>query len=376
MNHPDKYQRYQRQMLLKEFGIAGQEKLLRAKVLVVGAGGLGCPALQYLAAAGVGTIGIVDYDLVEISNLQRQILYSVNDIGKTKAEIAAEKLKSLNPEIQIQAYQIKLENHNALDLISLYDIVIDGTDNFSTRYLINDACVLLNKPLVYGAVLQFEGQVAVFNLADIDTNIKTNYRDLFPKPPSPSSTLSCSEAGVLGVLPGIIGVMQASETIKIITGLGKPLCNTIVSYNALNNLFYEFSISPSEKAAALIPKNKKAFLDFNYDWFCGISSGNHEITTAEFEKLRASEKITIIDVREEGELPSVDEFTFIQIPLIQFKEAVPEISPKNKIIIFCQSGIRSLTAAKLLNEEFKGYHAYSLKGGIIEWKKQHQNISI
>ncbi len=376
MNNPDKYQRYKRQILLKEFGIAGQEKLLRAKVLVVGAGGLGCPALQYLAATGVGTIGIVDSDLVEISNLQRQILYSVTDIGKPKAEIAAEKLKALNPEIQIQAYQIKMENCNTLNLISHYDIVIDGTDNFSTRYLINDACVLLDKPLVYGAVLRFEGQVGIFNLTTKDTKIKTNYRDLFPEPLSPSSTLSCSEAGVLGVLPGIIGTLQATEAIKIITGIGKPLSNRIVSYNALNNLFYEFSISPSEKVAALIPKNEKAFLDFNYDWFCGISSGNYEITTAEFEKLRVGEKITIIDVREEGELPSVDEFTFIQIPLSRFKEIVPDLSPKNKIIIFCQSGIRSLTAAKLLNEEFNGYHAYSLKGGIIEWKKQHQNISI
>jgi adenylyltransferase/sulfurtransferase len=375
LNRSDTYQRYQRQILLKEFGTAGQEKLSAAKVLVVGAGGLGCPALQYLAASGVGTIGIVDFDVVEISNLQRQILYTTGDIGKPKAKTAAKKLKAINPEIEVRVYDTKLENHNAISVISFYDVVIDGSDNFSTRYLVNDACVLLNKPLVYGAVLRFEGQVGVFNLTDQHTNIKINYRDLFPDPP-PSSTLSCSEAGVLGVLPGIIGTLQASETIKIIAAIGKPLSNSIISYNALNNQFYEFTISPSNNSNLRMPKNISEFLKFDYEWFCGISSISNEISVTKFDEWRAAEKITIIDVREKDELPSVNEFQFTRIPLSHFKESVSGISTKYKIVIFCQSGIRSLTAARILHEEFSGYQAYSLKGGILEWKKQHPEFAV
>ncbi|MBI5857729.1 MAG: HesA/MoeB/ThiF family protein [Sphingobacteriales bacterium] len=376
MKRTDKYQRYQRQILLKEFGTAGQEKLSVARILVVGAGGLGCPALQYLAAAGVGTIGIVDFDVIDVSNLPRQILYTEEDIGKPKAETAAKKLKSLNPGIEIKTYNIKLDNQNAIEIIPGYDIVIDGSDNFSTRYLINDACVLCNKPLVYGAVLRFEGQVGVFNLTTEQTKTKTNYRDLFPEPPDPSSTLSCSEAGVLGVLPGIIGILQATETIKIITGIGKPLADSIISFNALNNQFYECSIPASVDSHRQMPKNIKEFLKFNYEWFCGASSVNNEISVQEFDALRSAGKITIIDVREQGELPEVNEFLFIHIPLSRFKESVAEISTKNKIVVFCQSGIRSRQAVKILNEVSGEYDAYSLKGGIIEWKELQENISV
>lgn len=375
MNTSNKYQRYQRQLILPEFGTATQEKLFRAKVLVVGAGGLGCPALQYLSAAGVGTIGIIDFDTIELSNLQRQTLYSVDDIGKSKAQTAAEKLKAFNPEIRILVYNYKLDSTNALELMKDYDIVIDGTDNFATRYLVNDACVLLGKPLVYGAVLRFEGQVGVFNLADKNTNIKTNYRDLFPEPPDPMSAPSCSDAGVLGVLPGIIGTMQATEIIKIITGIGKPLCNTIVSYNALNNFFYEFMISPSKEINSSVPKNKEEFEKFDYDWFCGQHQQLHEITPQEFDLMRTQEKIDIIDVRETDELPKVDEFVFMQIPLSKFEETINDISTKNKIIVFCQTGKRSLVAVKMLNERFPKCSALSLKGGILEWKKQ-QPISV
>lgn len=375
MKTSDTYQRYQRQIILPEFGTAAQEKLFRAKVLVVGAGGLGCPALQYLSAAGVGTIGIIDFDTIELSNLQRQTLYSISDIGKSKAPTAAEKLKAFNPEVQILSFNVKLDSNNALESINDFDIVIDGTDNFSTRYLVNDACVLLNKPLVYGAVLRFEGQVGVFNLADKNTNIKTNYRDLFPEPPDPESSPSCNEAGVLGVLPGIIGTMQATEAIKIITRIGKPLCNTIVSYNALNNFFYEFMISPSKEINSSVPKSKEEFEKFDYDWFCGQHQQLPEITSQEFDLLRTKEKIDIIDVREMDELPKVDEFVFMQIPLSKFEEAINDISTKNKIIVFCQSGKRSLVAVKMLNERFPECTALSLKGGILEWKKQ-QPISV
>ena len=372
----NKYQRYQRQISLEEFGTVAQEKLFQTKVLVVGAGGLGCPALQYLAAAGVGTIGIIDFDIVELTNLQRQTLYSIDDIGKSKAQTAVEKLKAFNPEIQFHVYNTRLDSKNALELISGYDIVIDGTDNFATRYLVNDACVLLNKPLVYGAVLRFEGQVGVFNLADKDTNAKTNYRDLFPAPPDPASALSCNEAGVLGVLPGIIGTMQATEAIKIITGIGRPLCNSIISYNALTNLFYEFMISPSKALNSTFPKNEEEFKNFNYEWFCGLHKELQEITPEEFDALRMKEEIDIIDVREIDELPAVDEFIFTQIPLGNFEEAIKNSSVKNKMVIFCQTGKRSLTAVKMLYEKSPVYPAFSLKGGIEAWKKYQLTMSL
>lgn len=375
MEDSTKYQRYQRQIVLKEFGAIAQEKLLQAKVLVVGAGGLGCPALQYLSAAGVGTIGIIDFDIVELTNLQRQTLYTVEDIGKPKAQTSADKLKAFNPGIQIKVYNTKLDSTNALEIMNAYDVVIDGSDNFATRYLVNDACVLLNKPLVYGAVLRFEGQVGVFNLMDKETGCITNYRDLFPQPPLPASVLSCNEAGVIGVLPGIIGTMQAAEALKIITGIGKPLCNKIVSYNLLNNLFYEFSISPAKEVNVNIPKTKLAFLNFNYEWFCGAIDEPLEISPEEFDKLRLKEKINIIDVREIDELPVVDEFLFTQIPLSSFEEAIAEISIDNRIVIFCQTGKRSLAAVKMLTEKFPGCMAYSLQGGVEAWKK-HCNKSL
>ena len=368
MESSNKYERYLRQVTLKELGTAGQNKLFRAKVLVVGAGGLGCPALQYLAAAGVGTIGIVDFDFVELSNLQRQTLYSVEDIGKSKAVIAAGKLSLHNPDVQFQIHDLKLDSKNALGFFNEYDIVLDGTDNFSTRYLINDACVLLDKPLVYGAVLRFEGQVGVFNFPD-KNNCKTNYRDLFPKPPVPGTVPSCNEAGVLGVLPGIIGTLQAAETIKLITGIGEPLCNKILSYNLLNNLFYEFNISPVENKTESYPKNETEFVNFDYDWFCGVVHDPIEISVKEFDSLRNQEVINIIDVREEGELPVVNEFSFTQIPLSRFDVSSAEPFVQKSIVVFCQSGKRSLKAAKMIKEKFSGCKVFSLEGGIEAWKK-------
>ncbi len=238
---------YERQVILKEFGKEGQEKLRRARLLAVGAGGLGCAALQYLVAAGVGTIGIVDFDTVDITNLHRQVLYSFEDIGKPKAETAASKLRAMNPDAEIIVYPFTLTQHIALEIIAEFDLVIDCTDNFSSRYMINDACVFLGKPLVFGAVWQFEGQVGVFNLSNENDGYTTNYRDLFPNQPDLSRSLSCQEAGVLGVLPGIIGTLQATEAIKIITGIGKPLSNSILTYNALTNSFHEFHVTRIEK---------------------------------------------------------------------------------------------------------------------------------
>ncbi len=360
--------RYQRQMLLKEFGKEGQHKLSLAKVLVVGAGGLGCPALLYLAAAGVGTIGIVDFDLVEISNLQRQVLYTVADIGKPKAETAAQKLNAINPEIQIVFYNTQISNENALELITGYDLVIDGSDNYPTRYLVNDACVLLNKPLVYGAVLRFEGQVGVFNLADPISKIITNYRDLFPNPPDPAYHFSCNDIGVLGVLPGIIGTMQATEAIKIILGIGKVLHNCMITYNALENLFYQFDISPSEEFSTTIPKDISAFLTFNYEWYCNPKH-SLEITSEKFENLLSTEQLTIVDVREHHEFPIVDDFIFKKIPLSEFETGIFSISRENKIVLFCHSGKRSLQAMEKLKSNFPEAEVYCLKGGILAWEK-------
>ena len=369
MQYKKPFERYRRQIKIKGFGEPAQQKLSNSKILVVGAGGLGCPALQYLAAAGVGTIGIVDPDVVELSNLQRQTLYNVSDIGRAKAETVSERLRLFNPEIQFHSYPIKLDSKNTIEIIDNYDVVLDATDNFATRYMLNDACVLLNKPLIYGAILSFEGQVGVFNLSCTHNRYSTNYRDLFPKPPLPSTVPSCNETGVLGVLPGIIGTMQAAEAIKIITGIGRPLYNKILSYNLLNNLFYEFEISPAKNIHAAIPQTKRDFENFDYEWYCGTNKKSLEISVEEFEQLRTNKGITIIDVRETDELSRVDEFPFIQIPLSRFEKEIGSFVNDNPIIIFCQSGKRSLNAAQMVKEKFNNCDVYSLKGGIEELKK-------
>ncbi len=369
-------QRYQKQIQLKEFGIGAQQKLQQAKVLVIGAGGLGCPALQYLAAAGTGTIGILDFDVVDISNLQRQTLYTIHDVGKLKAETAACRLSNLNPEIKINALPVKLENSNALSILSDYDLVIDGSDNFSTRYLVNDACVLLNKPLVYGAVMRFEGQAGVFNLEDRISGIKTNYRDLFPQPPAPDSAISCNDVGVLGVVPGIIGTMQATEAIKIITGVGKPLCNRIVSYHILNNTFYEFEIVPSNIPEAYIPKSVADFLNYDYERFCGIQTSVPEISVEEFDELVNKKDVCIIDVREKEELPRLTEFNCIQIPMSEFQQHMAALDKLKTLIVVCQTGQRSARAVQILRNQFPGSKAYSLAGGIVSWKKRQPTNKI
>jgi len=368
MNEQNKQSRYQRQIQLNEIGLAGQEKIATAKVLVIGAGGLGCPALQYLAAAGVGTIGIVDFDVVEISNLQRQILYSVADLGQPKADTAAHKLRALNPDINIEVYNAQITNKNALEIIENYDAVIDGSDNFATRYLVNDACVILDKPLIYGAVLRFEGQIGVFNLVDPVSNNKTNYRDLFPNPPDAASAISCNDVGVLGVIPGIIGTMQATEALKIITGSGKPLANKIFSYNALENSFYDIEVFSNPTVQTDFPQDREALLSYNYAWFCNANSDVATISAEEFDQLRKNEAITIIDVRERGELPVVDEFSFQLIPLSEFENRVSSISTENTIVVFCKSGQRSAKAIKIIQEKFPNCDAFSVAGGIEAWK--------
>ena len=370
MNSNTSYERYSRQITLKEFGEAGQQKLLRAKVLMIGAGGLGCAALQYLAAAGIGHIGIIDDDVVALNNLHRQTLYRMADIGLPKAKQAALVLDRLNPEIVIEALNERLTVANALDRLQPYDIIIDGTDNFSSRYMINDACVLLNKPLVYGAVSRFDGQVAVFNCTLDSKEVATNYRDLFPQPPAAGEVANCAETGVLGVLPGIIGALQASETIKLITGIGFPLVNKLFTYNALNNRSFELEIAAQSATRLLIPADAAAFRQTDYDWLCGVIKYSNEINTAIFNQLKNGEDVLMVDVREYGELPVVNEFEHIQIPLAVIRDEFPDTKSKT-IIVFCQSGKRSAQAAVLLMERFGDEKKIlSLAGGILQWKQE------
>ncbi|MEP7196134.1 MAG: molybdopterin-synthase adenylyltransferase MoeB [Saprospiraceae bacterium] len=366
-------QRYSRQILLKEFGQLAQDKLSSAKILVVGVGGLGCPALQYLAAAGIGTLGIVDFDTVDISNLQRQILFSSQDIGRLKTEIAAQRIRTLNSEISVHEHNLKITNQNALEIIVNYDIVIDGTDNFVTKYLLNDACVILGKPYVFGAVFKFEGQLATFNYPTTDSRVKSNYRDLFPFAPKNAVELSCNEVGVLGVIPGIIGTMQAAEVIKLLTGIGRSLTNKMLCYNALENSLYEFDIIPKNPNSQHAPFDKASFHEFNYELFCNNSVRN-AITVEALNELEIQEEIIFIDIRELDELPELKKIKIIKIPLSKLDSELNQIPTDKKIIFLCQSGIRSQIAVTKFMNFNPTAKAYSLEGGIDFWINQNELI--
>jgi len=364
------YERYSRQLILREFGEAAQQKLLQAKVLVVGAGGLGCACLQYLAAAGLGAIGIIDHDKVALHNLHRQVLYTVNDIGLSKAERAAAALRQLNPDINIKALDERLTVNNAINLFGEYDIVIDGTDNFSARYMINDACVLTGKTLIYGAVSKFEGQLAIFNCSINKSEKPVNYRDLFPQPPAAGEIDNCAEAGVLGVLPGIIGTMQANETIKLLTGIGTALINKLITFNALTNQLYELQLTPQKGTRDLIPADFAVFEKTDYDWLCGVAMNDREINTADFDRLRKQAGVLLIDVREHDEQPLVDEFAHLHIPLGKLVTAFTG-TEKDTIIVFCQTGKRSAVAAASLAAALGDTkQIFSLAGGILNWKRE------
>jgi sulfur-carrier protein adenylyltransferase/sulfurtransferase len=370
MNKQISYERYHRQLILKDFGEAAQQKLLEAKVLVIGAGGLGCPALLYLAAAGVGTIGVVDDDVVTLSNLHRQILYSVDDVGKAKATQAVSKLQHLNPDCDFLDFR-RISPVNAADIVSNYDIVLDGSDNFATKYLVNDTCVLLNKILVYGAVSQYEGQVAIFNCRTDSNKRPVNYRDLFPQPPNDNEILNCEEAGVLGVLPGIIGSMMANETIKLITGIGQPLIDKLITYDARSNQLYEIELSVNEQSSSMIPEDMQALGKMDYELFCSAKS-EFEINGEFFDELLQAKNVEIVDVREKSELPIVDQFQYRSIPLVQLQNSTDQLRA-DTIVLFCQSGKRSLQGAKDLHNLFGGSKKiFSLKGGIVQWLGQQR----
>ncbi|HLP35784.1 HesA/MoeB/ThiF family protein [Lacibacter sp.] len=371
MNNDRLYERYQRQLILKGFGAEAQQKLLSASVLVIGAGGLGCPVLQYLVAAGVGAIGIVDNDVVSLSNLHRQVLYNVQMIGRPKVDCAVEVLQQLNPQVRFTVYNERLTNKNASTILSAFDVIVDGSDNFATRYLVNDACVLLNKPFVYGAISQYEGQVAVLNVQE-NNERSANYRDLFPHPPKEGEVLNCAEAGVLGVLPGIIGSMMANETIKLITGTGALLANKLFTYNTLNNQTYELELSKRTETASLIPATLEALQETDYEWLCSTATLANEIDAAAFNDIVADGKAAIVDVREKDEQPVVTEFSHMQIPLNSLQQHTAWLTEET-IVLFCLSGKRSAAAAKQLTELFgTSKKIYSLKGGIQQWMQQQK----
>lgn len=359
------FERYSRQVALSNFGLKAQEKLKASSVLVVGAGGLGCPALLYLTAAGTGHIGIVDFDVVQESNLQRQVLFATNDIGRNKAEAAAHRLNKINPYVKIQAYPYRLTPENAADIIKLYDIIVDGSDNFSTRYLVNDACVVLGKPLVYGSILQYEGQLAVFNIEINEEERSVNYRDLFPTPPNESEIPNCAEAGVLGVLPGIIGCMMATEVIKLITGLEKPLINRLLLLDSLT----------MELTSVAIPKRysrSAIHILSDYQVICNSNKiyKMKELTVHELKALRdAGEAFQLIDVREPHENEQAN-LSGELIPMNQIPHNIHRILRDRKVIIHCRSGSRSGNIIQWLEKNHGFDNLYNLKGGILAWARE------
>ncbi|MEH3115144.1 ThiF family adenylyltransferase [Pedobacter terrae] len=358
--------RYNRQIILKGFGEEAQQRLLRAKVLVIGAGGLGCPALQYLAAAGIGHIGIVDDDTISLSNLHRQILFTTADIGKLKVEVAAKRLQDMNPQIGIIRHPIRLQKNSILDILSRYDYILDGTDNFESRYLINDACALLNKPLIFAAVSGFEGQLAIFNVPDHLTP-STNYRDLFPIPPDKDEVPNCADNGVIGVLPGVLGTMAAAETIKLIAKIGLTLTNKILSYNLLTQEQYTINITHGE--GYTLPKTVDEFLDMDYQDTSEGPQGYIEIDATELVKLQQLESTILIDVRERHEVPVLDKQIFTQVPMSEFGAFIGKEFFQKNVVLICQHGVRSVAAAEAMQEKYGDTKKiYSLKGGIIKWR--------
>ncbi|MBQ0768936.1 MAG: molybdopterin-synthase adenylyltransferase MoeB [Bizionia sp.] len=349
--HPEEKQQYDRHIILDEIGLSGQEKLKQASVLVIGAGGLGCSVLQYLTASGVGTIGIIDNDVVSQSNLQRQILYTHNDIGKLKAEIAADRLSGLNPYVNFVVYTERLSTENAILLFNLYDIIVDGSDNFATRYLVNDAAVLTNKPVVFGSIFKFEGQVSVFNYKNGPT-----YRCLYPTPPAPNTIPNCSEIGVLGVLPGIIGSFQANEVIKIICGIGTVLTKKLLTFNTLT--MKQVVLNYKKDSSITIDA-----LQENYDINCSITLQSlSEITMKELKS--SQEEYTLLDVRT---LLEREYFNIggLHIPLQELDSRFEEIKTDKKIVVYCKAGMRSEMAIHILKEKGLKNNLINLKGGLF-----------
>jgi sulfur-carrier protein adenylyltransferase/sulfurtransferase len=370
---PEEYARYSRHLILPEVGLEGQKRLKAASVLCVGTGGLGSPLLLYLAAAGVGRIGIVDFDVVDHSNLQRQVIHGTSWVGKPKIESAKNRIHEINPYCQVDLYETALSSANALDIIRPYDIVVDGTDNFPTRYLVNDACVLLDKPNVYGSIFRFEGQATVFNYEG-----GPNYRDLYPEPPPPGMVPSCAEGGVLGILPGIIGVIQATETVKIILKKGTTLSGRLVLYDALNMKFRELKLRPNPVRPVI-----EKLID--YEMFCGIPQAKAaeaeqqsmlaEMTVTELKQLidSGAKDFVLIDVRNPNEydIAQIPGSILIPLPDIEQGDGIEKVKAAlngHRLIAHCKMGGRSAKALAILKAA--GIDGTNVKGGIQAWSRE------
>src|SRR5438034_6366080 len=363
----EELQRYSRHLIMPEVTADGQRRLKASRVLCIGAGGLGSPAALYLAAAGVGAIGIVDFDDVDLSNLQRQILHGTKDIGRSKLESARDRLRDINPEIEVELHNCRFSSENAAGLISGCDVVVDGSDNFPTRYLSNDVCVFERKPNVYGSVFRFEGQTTAFapHLAG------PGYRCLFPEPPPPDSVPNCAQAGVLGVLPGIIGMLQAIETIKLIVGIGDPLIGRLLHFDALKVKFRELNLR-RDPQCPVCGENPTIFAPIDYDQFCGARADQAVPTISVHDvkhKMDAREAFQLIDVREtfEYEIARIDGAKLI--PLGEIADRADELPREQLIVVHCHSGQRSAQAVRLLRQ--RGFaNVYNLEGGIDAWSDQ------
>lgn len=367
--------RYNRHIIIPEFGVTGQENLKKSSVLVVGTGGLGAPVLQYLTAAGIGRIGIIDFDIVEESNLQRQVLFTVDDVGVPKVDVAKKRLEKLNPYITIETYHQKLTSENALDIISKYDIVADGTDNFPARYLVNDACVKLGKTNVYASIFRFEGQLSVFNYKDNTGEYGPNFRDIYPSPPPPDLIPNCAEGGVIGVLPGIIGSMQANEVIKIASGVGDPLSGKIFILDTKTFVTRTFKIkkSPGNKYRTEYAEDIELL---DYEVFCGTKKSilNNEVKTISVEQLHEmitnTEDFQLIDVREVHEYNTAN-INGELIPKDQIHLNLSKIKKDKKVIIHCRSGRRSADVIEYLQKNHGYTNLYNLTGGILAWSEKY-----
>ena len=373
---PDELQRYSRQIRLADLGLEGQRRLKAARVLLVGAGGLGSPAALYLAAAGVGHLGVADADRVEPSNLHRQLLHGVSDVGRPKVESARDRLAEVNPSVRVEAYDERVTSANALELLRDYDIVVDGTDNFQTRYLTNDACVLLGKPNVYGSVFRFEGQASVFAVPGGPC-----YRCLFREPPPPGAVPTCEEAGVLGVLPGLVGMIQATETLKLILGLGDTLAGRLLLMDTLRMRFRTIEVRPDPDCPACGTREIRELQD--YDAFCGVSAAGGEaepatratagdepeVTPAELaRRLAAGDRPLLLDVREPYEHAIARLPDARLVPLATLPTAAADLDPLAEIVVLCHHGVRSAAAADLLRE--RGFRRVrNLAGGIDRWSR-------
>ena len=365
---PDQFDRYRRHLSLPEMGLEGQQKLLESNVLLIGAGGLGCPLALYLAAAGVGHLGLIDDDVVEASNLQRQVLYQTRDVGRSKVEVAKERIVALNPDVEVTTYHERLTSENALEIFAAYDVIVDGTDNFPTRYLSNDACVLLGKPNVYGSIFRFEGQASVF-----DARTGPCYRCLFPEPPPAGSVPSCAEGGVLGVLPGIIATIQATETIKLIVGSGKSLSGRLLLYDALAMEFNEFQLKkdPDCPVCGVAPSIVELI---DYQGFCGLPNLDETpavrgVSAAQVAaRLEAKEDFLLLDVRDDDEFERARIEGSKLVPLDQLEARLPELLEwkSSPIVVHCHLGGRSEKACRLLME--RGFDSVeNMEGGIDAW---------